>query len=215
MFNTKFKYKTMNKSILICAAAMLLVSCGSLFKVTNYDVSLSSVESPADAKEKYGETKVVKIEQEGLSKYQYEDDYIKIFWYVSSTQFNFDLTNKSDYTMKLNWDDMAYVDENGNTKRVMHSGVKYTERNSSQPASILPKNASLSDVLLPTDNVYYVSGSYGGWRESSLFPRYNTNEEAQASPALGKKVRIIFPIVIQDVVNEYVFEFSVDSVTVQ
>lgn len=205
----------MNKSILICAAAMLLVSCGSLFKVTTYDVSLSSVESPADAKEKYGETKVVKVEQEGLSKYQYEDDYIKIFWYVSSTQFNFDLTNKSDYTMKLNWDDMAYVDEDGNTKRVMHSGVKYTDRNSSQPASILPKNASLSDVLLPTDNVYFVSGSYGGWRESSLFPRYSTNEEAQASPALGKKVRIIFPIVIQDVVNEYVFEFSVDSVKVQ
>lgn len=171
--------------------------------------------SPADAKEKYGETKVVKVEQEGLSKYQYEDDYIKIFWYVSSTQFNFDLTNKSDYTMKLNWDDMAYVDEDGNTKRVMHSGVKYTDRNSSQPASILPKNASLSDVLLPTDNVYFVSGSYGGWRESSLFPRYSTNEEAQASPALGKKVRIIFPIVIQDVVNEYVFEFSVDSVKVQ
>lgn len=194
---------------------MLLVSCGSLFKVTTYDVSLSSVESPADAKEKYGETKVVKVEQEGLSKYQYEDDYIKIFWYVSSTQFNFDLTNKSDYTMKLNWDDMAYVDEDGNTKRVMHSGVKYTDRNSSQPASILPKNASLSDVLLPTDNVYFVSGSYGGWRESSLFPRYSTNEEAQASPALGKKVRIIFPIVIQDVVNEYVFEFSVDSVKVQ
>ena len=117
--------------------------------------------------------------------------------------------------MKLNWDDMAYVDEDGNTKRVMHSGVKYTDRNSSQPASILPKNASLSDVLLPTDNVYFVSGSYGGWRESSLFPRYSTNEEAQASPALGKKVRIIFPIVIQDVVNEYVFEFSVDSVKVQ
>ena len=110
---------------------------------------------------------------------------------------------------------MAYVDQNGSTKRVMHSGVKYTERNSSQPASTLPRNASLSDVLLPTDNVYYLSGKYGGWRESSLFPRYNTQEEAQASPALGKSVRIIFPILIQDVVNEYVFEFSVDSVTVK
>lgn len=205
----------MRKIILMCATALLLTSCGSLFKVTTYDVSLASVESPANSKEKYGETKVVKVEQEGLSKYQYEDDYIKIFWYVSSTQFNFDITNKSDYTIKLNWDDMAYVDENGNTKRVMHSGVKYTDRNSSQPASTLPRNASLSDVLLPTDNVYFVSGSYGGWRESPLFPRYNTVEEAQASPALGKTVRIIFPIMIQDVSNEYVFEFSIDSVNVQ
>ena len=139
----------------------------------------------------------------------------QIFWYVSATQFNFELTNKSGYTIKLNWDDMAYVDQNGSTKRVMHSGVKYTDRNNSQPASTLPKNASLSDILLPTDNVYYVSGQYGGWRESALFPRYSTQEEAMASPALGKTVRIIFPIMIQDVANEYIFEFSVDSVKVQ
>lgn len=157
----------------------------------------------------------MKVEQEGLSKYQYEDDFIKIFWYVSSTQFNFDLTNKSGYTIKLNWDDMAYVDQNGSTKRVMHSGVKYTDRNNSQPASTLPKNASLSDVLLPTDNVYFVSGQYGGWRERTLFQNYSTYEEAQTSPALGKTVRIIFPIMIQDVSNEYIFEFSVDSVTVK
>ena len=124
----------MKKIILSLATAMLLTSCGSLFKVTTYDVSLASVESPANSKVKYGETKVVKVEQEGLSKYQYEDDFIKIFWYVSSTQFNFDLTNKSGYTIKLNWDDMAYVDQNGSTKRVMHSGVKYTDRNNSQVA---------------------------------------------------------------------------------
>lgn len=205
----------MKKFILFLATTMLLTSCGSLFKFTTYDVSLSSVESPANSKVKYGETKVVKVEQEGLSKYQYEDDFIKIFWYVGSTQFNFDLTNKSGYTIKLNWDDMAYVDQNGSTKRVMHSGVKYTDRNNSQPASTLPKNASLSDVLLPTDNVYFVSGQYGGWNEKTLFPNYNTHEEAQASPALGKTVRIIFPIMIQDVSNEYIFEFSVDSVTVK
>ncbi|MBO7278616.1 MAG: hypothetical protein J6U70_03330 [Bacteroidales bacterium] len=205
----------MKKFILTALIPLMFTSCGSLFKVTSYDVSLKAVESPADSKVQYGETKVIKVEQEGLSKYQYEDDYIKIFWYVTSTQFNFDITNKTNHTIKLPWDDMAYVDQNGSTKRVMHSGVKYTERNSSQPASTLPRNASLSDVLLPTDNVYYVSGQYGGWREASLFPRYNTQEEAQASPALGKSVRIIFPILIQDVVNEYVFEFSVDSVTVK
>ena len=205
----------MKKIILFVLTTMLFASCSSLFKTTTYGVSLASVESPANSRVQYGETKVVKVEQEGLSKYQYEDDFIKVFWYVSSKQFNFELTNKSGYTIKLPWDDMAYVDENGNSKRVMHSGVKYIDRNNSQPASTLPKNASHSDVLLPTDNVYFVSGSYGGWRERPLFPEYDTNEKAQASPALGKIVRIIFPILIQDVVNEYVFEFKVNSVSVQ
>ena len=195
---------------------MLFASCASLFTTTSYDVSLKSVESPANAKIKFGETKVVKVEQDDLSKYQYEDDFIKIFWYVSSSQFNFEITNKSEHTMKLSWDDMSYVDENGKTNRVMHSGVKYTERNNSQPASVLPKNASLSDLLLPTDNVYYSSSSYSsGWIEKALFPNYKSQEEAQNSPALGKTVRVVFPVIIQDVVNEYIFEFSVDSVTVK
>lgn len=203
----------MKKIILLCATTMLLASCGSLFKVTTYDVALKTVESPSNSKIKYGETKVVKIDQDGLSKYQYEDDYIKIFWYVSAKQFNFDLTNKSDYTIRLNWDDMAYVDPDGNTRRVMHSGVKFIDRNNSQPSSVLPKNASLSDVLMPTDNIYYSSSL--GWIESPLFPKYSDNETAQTSPVLGKTVRIIFPIIIQDVINEYVFEFIIDSVSVQ
>ena len=204
------------KKIVLFAALVSLTSCGGLFTYTSYDVSLKSVESPSNAKEKYGETKVVKVEQDELSKYQYEDDFIKIFWYVGSEQFHFDITNKSGYTMKLNWDDMSYVDENGKTNRVMHSGVKYTDRNNSQPASVLPKNASLSDMLLPTDNVYYRSSSYSsGWVEKNLFPEYKYTEEAQSSPMIGKTVRIIFPIIIQDVTNEYIFEFSVDSVSVK
>lgn len=205
----------MKKILFSVFTALTLISCGSLFKTTVYDVSLSSVESPADSKIQYGETKVIKVEQDGMSKYQYEDDFIKIFWYVGSKQFNFDLTNKSNYTVKLNWDDMAYVDQHGNTKRVMHSGVKYIDRNSPQPASILPKNASLSDILLPTDNVFFESGQYGGWKESPLFPRYNKQEDALNSYILGKTVRIIFPVTIQDIVNEYIFEFKIDNISVQ
>ena len=63
---------------LLFAASVLFSSCGSLFKVTFYDVSLSAVESPADAKIKYGDTKIVSFEEDGQSKYRYEDDYINI-----------------------------------------------------------------------------------------------------------------------------------------
>lgn len=203
-------------STIIITVLLLASSCSILrFQSTKYDISLASVESPANSKVKFGETKVVKVEQEGLSKFQYEDDFISILWYVGEKQFNFVLTNKADHTMKLNWDDMAYVNENGTTMRVTHSGVKYIDRNSSQPASTLPKNASLTDVLIPTDNIYYVSGQYGGWRINRLFPLYATDEEAQASPALGKTIRIIFPVEIQDVSNEYVFEFKVNSITIE
>lgn len=205
----------MKRITTLLTSALLLTSCGSLFQATTYGISLATVESPANSKVKFGETKVVRVEEEGLSKYQYEDDFISIFWSVGDKQFSFTLTNKAEYTMKLNWDDMAYVNENGATMRVMHSGVKYIDRNSSQPASALPKNASLTDVLIPTDNIYYVSGQYGGWKIKRLFPTFESAEAAQQSSLEGKTVRIIFPVTIQDVSNEYVFEFSIDSVKVE
>lgn len=204
----------MRKSFaLLFAASVLFTSCGSLFKVTSYDVSLSAVESPADAKVKYGDTKIVSFEEDGQSKYRYEDDYINISWYVGLKQFYFTLKNKSDYSLKIPWDDIVYVDVDGDTKRVMHSGVRYTDRNASQPASIVPKNASISDVLLPTDNVSYNSGI--GWTEGYLFPQYSKQEDASNSRVLGKNIRVTFPIIIQDVQNEYTFEFSINDATVE
>ena len=196
-------------------SAFALSSCG-VFKnyIASYSVGLSSVESPADAKQQFGETKVVTFNEEGVSKYRYEDDYINIVWYVGLKQFNFTLNNKSGHSLKINWDDISFVDTKGQVGRVMHSGVKYTERNNSQPATTVPKGASITDILLPTDNVYYVSGQYGGWRENYLLPCvYKTPEEfnARASSLVGKTMTIMMPIMIENVQNDYTFTFNIDK----
>lgn len=207
----------MKKSFLfsVIAAGFLFSSCGA-FKsyVANYSVGLSAVESPADAKQQFGETKVVTFDEGGINKYRYEDDYIDIVWYVGLKQFNFTLKNKSGHTLKINWDDVSYVDVKGQVGRVMHSGVKYADRNSSQPATTVPKNASISDLLLPTENVYYVSGQYGGWKESYLVPCVYKTPEAfneEAPSLVGKTMTIMMPIIIENIQNDYTFTFNIDK----
>ena len=201
--------------LLLAAGALLFTSCGALKShVANYSVGLASVESPADAKQQFGETKVVNFDEGGISKYRYEDDYIDIVWYVGLKQFNFTLKNKSGHTLKINWDDVSYVDVKGQVGRVMHSGVKYADRNSSQPATTVPKGASISDILLPTDNVYYVSGQYGGWRETYLVPCvYKTPEafNSEAPSLVGKTMTVMMPIMIENVQNDYTFTFNIDK----
>ena len=199
----------------VIAAGFLFSSCGA-FKiyVANYSVGLSAVESPADAKQQFGETKVVTFDEGGINKYRYEDDYIDIVWYVGLKQFNFTLKNKSGHTLKINWDDVSYVDVKGQVGRVMHSGVKYADRNSSQPATTVPKNASISDLLLPTENVYYVSGQYGGWKESYLVPCVYKTPEAfneEAPSLVGKTMTIMMPIMIENIQNDYTFTFNIDK----
>ena len=205
--------KTINVLVLM-AGLVLMTSCGVMGYTAKYNVGLSEVESPADAKQQFGETKVLTVDEDGISKYRFEDDYIDILWTVSSKQFNFTLRNKSGHTLKINWDDISYVDINGQVGRVMHSGVKYIDRNESQPSSTVPKGASISDILLPTDNVYYVSGQYGGWKEKYLFPRvYNSQEEfkAGAPKMVGKTMTIMMPIMIENVQNDYTFTFNIDK----
>lgn len=203
------------KTFIFAFVAMTLTSCGMLKSYTAmYDVSLSAVESPADAKKQFGETKVVTFKEGEVSKYRYEDDFIDIVWYVSLKQFNFKLTNKSNHTIKINWDDISFVDYDGKVGRVMHAGVKYTDRNSSQPASTVPRGANIEDILLPTENVYYVSGQYGGWREKYLIPCvYDTPEKfaAGANDYVGKTMKVLMPIMIENVQNDYTFEFNIAS----
>lgn len=201
--------------ILFVSGCFLFSSCGMLKSyVATYSVGLNTVESPANAKQQFGETKVVSFDDGGINKYRYEDDYIDIVWYVGSKQFNFTLKNKSGHTLKINWDDVSFVDINGQVGRVMHTGVKYADRNNSQPASTIPRGASISDLLLPTENVYYVSGQYGGWREKYLVPCvYNTPEafNSEAPTYVGKTMSVMMPILIENVQNDYTFTFNIDK----
>jgi hypothetical protein len=200
--------------VLAVCAAFSLPSC-SMFTYPTYSVSLYKVESLENAKQQFGETKIVNSNEENLTKYTFEDDYIRITWFVTRTQFDFYLYNKSQHSIKIPWDDMVYVDVAGHTGRVMHSGVKYIDRNSSQPASVVPKGASLSDIIMPTDNVYYVSGQYGGWSEHPLLPKFTTTEEIRSSHIVGKTMKILFPVIIENVTNEYTFEFRVDDAVIK
>lgn len=199
--------------IIICSA-FLFQACGLTSYVASYSVGLSEVESPKDAKQQFGETKVVTFDEDGINKYRYEDDYIDIVWYVGAKQFNFTLMNKSGHTLKINWDDISFVDINGQVGRVMHSGVKYTERNNSQPATTVPRGAKISDLLLPTENVYYISGQYGGWRERYLIPcvyQKAADFEREAPSLVGKTMTIMMPVMIENIQNDYTFKFNIDK----
>lgn len=206
----------MKKTSILLMMSAVMTSCGFGNYLT-YNVGLSNVEAPADVREQYGETKIVSLDVDGKTNYRYEDDYIDISWYVGLTQFAFDLKNKSQYSIKIPWDDVTYINVYGEVGRVMHSGVKYVDRNNSQPASVVPKGARMSDIVMPTDNVYYVSGQYGGWREGRLFnfPIDRNNIDVSKQAYIGKTVKILFPVIIEGVKNEYVFEFRINDITLK
>ena len=202
----------MRKLIFTLFLATMLTSCMTYQGF--YILGLQEVERPENAKERYGESKIINFEEEGKTKYSYEDELIKIVWLPLSTQFAFTLENKSDNSIKIIWDEAVYVDENGSSGRVMHSGVKYVDRSNPQPPTVVVKKAKVDDVVVPTDNIYYISGQYGGWQTKPLFPNQATTQEelnALTQKYVGKTVKILLPLQIQETVNEYIFSFKVEN----
>ena len=202
----------MKKLLILAACATLLNGCMAYTGI--YKVGLKEVETPKNVKEQYGDTRVVNFDDKGVTKYSYEDGLIKIIWLPQKNQFSFNLTNKSDHSIKIIWDEAVYVDETGSSKKVFHSGVKYTDRTNSQPPTTIVKGANLDDLVMPTDNAYFVSGQYGGWQEKPLFINYSSTPEGLNAIKLtyiGKTVKVLLPIKIEETVNEYLFTFLIED----
>jgi hypothetical protein len=207
------------KILLILILAITFIGCS----VSGlYILNLSEVERPESAKERYGEQKIINFD--GGVSYVYEDELIKIAWFPSSTQFGFVLENKSDYSIKVIWDDAAYVNTKGSSGRIIHSGIKYNERNNLQPSTVIPKNTYLDDIIIPTENIYYEEWSLlwgyagAGWRTNAILPnKADSKKELNRMTKffIGKTVKILLPLQVQETVNDYIFTFNITDFVIK
>nr|WP_321405405.1 hypothetical protein [uncultured Carboxylicivirga sp.] len=139
----------------------------------------------------------------------YEDSIIKIDWNYANSQIGFELTNKYKKTIKIVWDDAAFVSLTNESNRIFHKGVKYIDRENPQPPTSVYKNTKLTDLIAPTSYTTYVSGQYGGWRSKPLIPISSTvwsKKIEYVQDLIGQTMRIILPINIDD--EDLIYEFS-------
>lgn len=193
---------------------------GTNYFVAKYDLILTSVERPADAKERYGEQIIEKYNPKDSSKFNYifEDGLVKTLWLPAQKGFYFEIYNKTDNSIKVIWDEAVFVDENNKSHRIMHSSIKYSERDNPQPPSVIIRKGSIDEFVAPTDYIYFYRG-YGSqyiydpseWRHMPLLNyKSEVKEKAEndAKQVVGKKLQLLLPLEIQGKVNDYIFEFT-------
>jgi hypothetical protein len=136
----------------------------------------------------------------------YSDSIINASFTWGGSSIEFELTNTTKRSIKVIWNDAAYIDQNNNTGKIMHSGVKFIDRNNDQPSTTIISEAKITDLITPTENVYFSSGSYGGWRKKSLLPDVGKKDQPTL---IGKKVKLLLPILYDSKQLEYVFTFEI------
>lgn len=196
----------------------------------DYDAPLIKVERPADVRKRYGNTETIAIADS--SRFRFEDSLISALIWLGPTDVNFRISNKSEHTMKVLWDDAAFIEPDNTASRVMHAGVKYSERNGSMPASIVPRRGLVDDIATPTNRVSWRDG-YGSipgdWHTEGIFSPWTKYVRGDSSGVpqapidsfnveiqrhLGEKVGLILPFEIEGVKNEYTFWFQVQKVDI-
>lgn len=208
-----------NKSILILLViSIILQGCATMNTMSaKYTIELQKVEKPKEPKKQYNEKTIEVLEE---NKYIYEDDLIKITLFPSANDILFTIINKTDYSLKIIWDEASYIDPINLNHKIIHKGVKYINKNQSQPPSIISSKGNLMDRIISSDNVFFISGRYGGWRELPFLPinaNYNDTPESfnkKVKLFEGRTIKLLLPIRIQDITTEYTFVFNIKSVEI-
>jgi hypothetical protein len=173
-----------------------------------YRFGLVEVVQPTDTGERYSPRQ--DTVQDGMSRYVFEDPLVHMIWVVTNQQMRFELVNKGDHTLHIIWDEAAYVGPGGLASRVMRQGVRFADRNASQPPTVVPRGSRVQEVVIPTDLVLYDHDWQIGSQVKPVNLAEGTAEEAAAN--LGKQVSVLLPLEVQGVVNEYQFIFEIDFV---
>lgn len=142
---------------------------------------------------------------------KYRDDLLHISWNFQRSFVNFSIQNNATSSLKIIWDDMTFVGLDNKSKRVIHKGVKYDDKDKPQAPSVVMSNSSLTDLLIPSSNIYY-SRLLGKWSAHALVNDISFSPEDESTQhASGNKIQILLPVIVNEKRYEYQFVFEIDN----
>jgi hypothetical protein len=129
----------------------------------------------------------------------YSDQVIDIAFIVLESQIGFEIANKTDKGIKVNWDEISFISPDGRSSRIIHSGIRLIDRNNPQAPTMVPPESHYSDIMIPSENIIY-AGS--GWQTGKLFSgdSISFNE---------KDFGLYLPLEIKGEKQEYSFRFKI------
>lgn len=203
--------------IVATVVVMLVAGCSSGYRAV-YDIDLIDTERPSAAEDKFGQQIVKVVGEVGKELSHFEDDLVVVQWAPATDVFELQMTNKTDASIQINWDDGAYVDEKGTQHRIIHSKVIHEDKEKPQKPTVVEPGASISEAIRSADNVYYEQGINARYRERPFFPETGSTETElteKTTALLKKTVKIKLPIDVSGEQFAYVFVFELGNIVVE
>lgn len=164
------------------------------------ELGLSSVQRPQDVAERWGEYTLAPADSTG---YTYEDGLIALAVVPLGGTFSAVVRNKTDHSIRLLWADASYVGPDGLSSGVVPGETRWIDMGNAPAPQTIPSRASAAISIIPKANANTSNQSI-----EDFYPY-----ESPCSEATGTTVRLLLPIEIQGVTNEYTLQFEPTDVS--
>lgn len=212
----------MGKLLLACCILLIVAGC-STPSTGVYSLAITGVRHPANAAERYGNV----LDKQVAESPAFKDEFIRIELMDIGKCLNLKIRNEGNYTVRVLWDQAVMVTKNNVSCNVIHKGVGFENKGTVQIPSVIAPGTEITDMLIPKDGVKFQTSNSGGfftykttkaaWIIDDILPcsANSTNQlNAVSRQNLGVTMKLIMPVEIKGVVNDYEITFKTTGFTI-
>jgi hypothetical protein len=130
------------------------------------------------------------IEMKYVIKYNIQSTPVVNDKFVISPTFNvngigLEFRNTSGDVIEVAWDQSVYIDEDGNSSRLIRGNVNLAEKDRSQPNTVIPPGTRLQETVFPVDRIKQAGGK---WKQVPILPEtaYITDPQVARQRSLDR-----------------------------
>jgi hypothetical protein len=138
---------------------------------------------------------------------RFQDKNISVSFAVGEQGFEMQFENMSDHDAKILWDRAEYTSVKGQKQRLMHTGVRFPDRNNPIPDQYVLSRSSVQETLFPIGNVYMLPQGKG----YDIRPLIPLDNDIVAG-LKGKSVNLFIPVEVNRQIIPYNFKIEVTNV---
>jgi hypothetical protein len=139
------------------------------------------------------------MDDDGVAQFQDADVAVAIELLARSFTVSLENYNTSG-PIKLDWNACSLIDPDGQAHRIIHSRVKFLDRESPMPLVTIPPGAVYTETLVPSAYVHYFPKPLY-WQLTPLLPEANNQ--------IGKTVTVFLPLQIKGATRNYSFRIKI------
>ena len=138
---------------------------------------------------------------------KFQDKVVSVSLTVEDRQFHLNLANLTSSELKILWDRAEYTDVKNRQHRLMHSGIRYQDRNNPLSSQPVPPHGSVQEAVMPISSVVY-SQQTKVYENLPLFPL----DSESAAGLKGKIFYLFIPMGIDRQIFPYNFKIEIADV---